>query len=398
MFSFKNVIRRLSLIVGAVMILAGCSGRRAESAEELRQREAALLESGLIYYGHDPDEEAFDDMYYVFIADEEDMEEASIKALQDFKDKVDGMTAGQRSYLGRIFTDFADLAEMAAYAYKDRPVAVPSGWTDLGAKNPQIAEVINKYSVNGFFLSGLKCSLMGKGERQVLVFAGTDFPSSWSDMNQVIDFLLDAYEDVNGALSSEATQVVLASKLVAELLEKGFVNEDCLEFAGHSLGGRLASEMSVQYGCPAVIFNAAGVSPEVYERYEEARKEADSDWRGYVVDVIAANDPLTCAQKYISGESDPFVSATANLLSVDKKSVESALSLGLGVLGAVADLVVGESGVVSSVMGAAGDLVDNFYERDYRAIGAKMPIREDMAGHGIKELAVALRQRAELCK
>jgi hypothetical protein len=156
----------------------------------------------------------------------------------------------------------------------------------------------------------------------------------------------------------------------------------------------------VRYGCPEVLFNAAGVSPEVYERYEKARKSADSGWRGYIVDVIAANDPLTCAQKYMSGASDPFVSAAADALSVDSKTMDNLLSLGLSAIESVAGKVPGGSDAVSAVKGFAdkyGGVVDEYYERDYRALGAMMPIREDMGGHGIKELAAALRARAELC-
>ena len=45
-----------------------------------------------------------------------------------------------------------------------------------------------------------------------------------------------------------------------------------------------------------------------------------------------------------------------------------------------------------------GAVVGSLYERDYRALGAMMPIRENMGGHGIKELAAALRARAGFCE
>ena len=118
------------------------------------------------------------------------------------------------------------------------------------------------------------------------------------------------------------------------------------------------------------------------------------------MDVIAANDPLTCAQKYMSGSSDPFVSTAANALSVEKKTVENVLALGAGMLEIVADNVSGGSKVMDAVKGLSdsyGGTVDKYYERDYRALGAMMPIRENMGGHGIKELSAALRARAELC-
>jgi pimeloyl-ACP methyl ester carboxylesterase len=212
-----------------------------------------------------------------------------------------------------------------------------------------------------------------------------------------MDFIIDAYEDVDGAFNSDASQIALARELVDELLEKGYATNENLEFSGHSLGGRLASEMAVRYGCPAVIFNAAGVSPEVYEKYEAAKNEAGKDWRGYVVDVIAANDPLTCAQKYMSGVSDPFVSTAAKALDMNDKTLDNLLSLGHGVVDAVAQNVSGGAELIESIKGFTG-VVGEYYERDYRALGARMPIREDLAGHGIKELAAALRARAALCE
>ena len=377
-----TVMKRLSLIICIAMAVAGCSGASDSkpSAEQvdLKQRNDVLLSTGMIYYGHDLDEEAFYDMYYAFVADEKAKAEASEKALENFKAKVAALSDEDRAFLKGVFSDYADLADLSNYAYKDSDVKLPEGWVDLGAI--------------GTLPSGLKCSLLAKGDRQALVFAGTDFPADWKSPKQVMDFIADAYEDVDGAMNDDATQFVLACKLVDELIEKEYVTVDRLEFAGHSLGGRLASEMAVQYGRPAVIFNAAGVSPAMYEKYEKAKPSADEGGECYIVDVIAANDPLTCCQKYMSGESDPFVSTAANALSVDKGTLDDILSFA----GAVVGNLAGESvkGLTASFVGA----LNKYYERDYRALGAKMPIREDLAGHGIKELAAALRARAALCK
>lgn len=388
------VMKRLSFIACIAMMVAGCSGgsdsKSSTEQIDLKQRNEVLLSTGMIYYGHDP-EEAFDDMYYAFVADEKEMAEASAKALADFKTKVAALSKEDRAFLKGVYSDYADLADMANYAYKDSDVKLPKGWTDLGAKDAKLAAIIDKYSVSGFLPTGLKCSLMTKGDRQALVFAGTDFPANWTNPKQVMDFIIDAYEDVDGAMNDEATQFVLACRLVDELIDNGYVKVDNLEFAGHSLGGRLASEMAVQYGCPAVLFNAAGVSPEIYDNYEKARKAAGNDWRCYIVDVIAANDPLTCGLKYMSGESDPFVSTAANALSMDKGALDGILSLA----GAVVGNLAGDS--MKGLTDAFGGLVDEYYDRDYRALGAKMPIREDMAGHGVTELAAALRNRAVMC-
>lgn len=400
-------MKHLSLFAIAVLLFAGCAGGSGESNgsrnvsvpeyyDDLHQRDSALLSEGLIYYGQNPEAGGYDDMYYVFVADDNEMKEEAEKALAKFRRKVEGMSQDERAYMAYVFNDYADLATLAYYAYKDSDVAIPEGWTDLGAQDQELTALIEKYTEQGLLSSGLKCSLMAKGDRKALVFAGTDFPSEWSDMSQLMGFIADAYEDVDGALNEDASQVVLAGHLVDDLLAKGYVTKDNLEFAGHSLGGRLASEMAVRYGCPAVLFNAAGTSPEVYEKYESARMAADDQWNGYIVDVIAANDPLTCAQKYMSGSSDPFVSAAAEMLSVETETMDNLLSLGLGLLETVADNVSGGREIMNAAKEYSG-LVDEFYERDYRALGAMMPIGEDMGGHGIKELAAALRERAELC-
>jgi hypothetical protein len=395
-----RTVKRLFSIFLSVLLVAACAGGSKKpmlsgTDADLQQRDAFLLQHGMIYYGHDQQPGAFDDMYYAFVAGAKEMEEASAKASEEFAADIEKLSDEERLLLADVFNDYADLADLANYAYKDSKVDLPQGWNDLAEDDLALARIIDKHS-----MYGLKCSLMAKDSRRALVFAGTDFPGNWKNLKQVMNFIIDAYEDVNGALSEDASQVVRASALVDELIASGYVITDNLEFAGHSLGGRLSSEMAVRYGCPAVLFNAAGVSPKVYEQYEETRKSAGDDWRGYIVDVIAANDPLTCAQKYMSGSSDPFVSTAANALSVDKKTVENVLSLGAGMLEIVADNVSGGSKVMDVVKGLSdtyGSTVDKYYERDYRALGAMMPIREDMGGHGIKELAAALRARAELC-
>lgn len=391
-------MKKLFLLTFTVLMIAGCS--HVEKYADPRLRDEALLNSGLSYYGEDPEDHSFDDMYYAFAAREAEIKKASEKARGEFKGRVQALPAEERNYLKDVFCDLADLAYLANYSYKDESASLPQGWVDLGEQDPEIAAILQDTSTDGLLSSGLKCSLVAKDDRQVLVFAGTDFPSSWRSFDQIMDFFIDAYEDVYGALNTDASQVVRAEKVVAELIEAGHVDEDELEFAGHSLGGRLASEMSVIFGCPAVVFNAAGVSPDVYQKYEDARTAGDEEWRGYVLDVVSANDPLTVAQKYMSGKNDPFTSKFAKILSSEKSTVDEIVSLGLDILGAVVDNVTGNDKVTSKVKSVAneyGEAVDRLYERDYRAIGTKLPVRENLTGHGIKDLADALRERAQMC-
>lgn len=363
------------LIISLALVVVGCS----ESQEKdlgLDHRNKALLKMGMIYYGEDPHARNFNDMYYAFAASQSEISEASLAAKGDFKAKVHDLSRKERKYLKTVFEDIADLAVLANYSYKDEQVLLPKGWVDMGKQNPKIEEIFDRPSEYRLLPMGLKCSLMSKGERQVLVFAGTDFPSTWKKYDQVLHFLSDAYEDVYGALNMDATQVVLAREVVDELIAAGYVKKENLEFAGHSLGGRLASEMSVRYGCPAVIFNSAGVSPQVYKDYVEARRTADDQWRGYIINVVSANDPLTCVQKYMSESKASLLAKVSKIIFTDRKTRDQFVSIGLDLIGSV---------------------VGNANGKEYRAIGAVMPIRENMAGHGIKDLAASLRERAEMC-
>ena len=380
---------KILLILSLALLLAGCSD--SDETYDLDHRDRTLLRMGMIYYGEDPQERAFDDLYCAFAATDDELAALSATSLADFKTSVKNMPKVDRNYLEIVFNDIADLAVLANYSYKDEPVVLPEGWVDMSLQDPKIEEIINRPSDSGILPVGLKCSLISKGDRKVLVFAGTDFPFTWRDYDQVMHFLADVYEDIYGALNKDAAQVVLAREIVDELLQVGYVTKENLEFAGHSLGGRLASEMSVRYGCPAVIFNAAGVSPEVYQDYEKSKEEAGKDWRGYIINVVSVNDPLTCIQRYMSGSSEPISTKLARLMSQEKSSVDELVSIGLDLIGAVVDNVNGTKQEY-------GDNVNQFYGRDYRAIGAVMPIRENVAGHGINELVSSLRARAEICK
>ncbi|NLT30443.1 MAG: hypothetical protein GXX86_08305 [Propionibacterium sp.] len=85
----------------------------------------------------------------------------------------------------------------------------------------------------------------------VVVFGGTDF-STWEDVSE---------DGIGGVTVSPQSQntINLAQALAATPMG------DDLIYAGHSLGGRLASVASITTGNGAVIFNAAGVSPATVE-------------------------------------------------------------------------------------------------------------------------------------
>lgn len=253
----------------------------------------------------------------------------------------EGFSEEDLRFLNYVYKEYAEIAVVSEYAYKDAEVLLPEGWTDLGMADVEVASIIAQYAEEGFLSIGLKCSLLSKDDRYVLAFAGTDLPADWKDFNQVLNFLKDAYENVTGAFRDDAFQVNIASALVEKLLAAGKMDVDRLEFTGHSLGGRLASEMAVRYGRPAVVFNAAGVAPSLYRQYETVRAEAPEDWKGYIVDITSANDLLTRLQRFATGLSEA---------------------------------------------------------RDYRSIGAHMHLSESMTGHGIAPLSACLYARSEACK
>ena len=119
--------KRVLFLLCVVAIIAGCA-KESKNCADPRLRDAALLKEGLIYYGDDPEDESFDDMYYAFSANKHEKAEVSEAALQIFETKVSTLQKEDKQYLKAIFTDIADLADLANYSYKDGYVAIPEGW------------------------------------------------------------------------------------------------------------------------------------------------------------------------------------------------------------------------------------------------------------------------------
>ena len=260
---------------------------------------------------------------------------------QDARSDMRGMSDETLRFLKYVYAEYAELAVVSEYAYKDGSVTLPEGWVDLGTDDLEISSIINRYAEEGFLSVGLKCSLLARGDRYVLAFAGTDLPADWKDFKQILSFLKDAYENVSGAFRDDAFQVNIASVLVEKLIAEGKVSLDNLEFAGHSLGGRIASEMAVRYARPATVFNAAGVAPSLYGQYEAMRAQKPEGWKGYIVDITSANDFLTNLQTYVTGLSE---------------------------------------------------------KRDYRSIGAHLHLGECLTGHAINPMSSYLYARSEACE
>lgn len=373
------------IISAALLVIMGCSsGPRRNGCPDCYSdfyvRDSVLLATGTTYYGKSPEQGSFDDLHYAFIAGEEEMARQSKKALRAFKAGLEDLSKEDLEYMAACYKDMTELATLANYAYLEGDVDLPEGWKELQRINGGV---------------GLKCCLLKKGSRYVLAFSGTDFPSSWKSPSQIAHFIADAYEDVDGALNSDASQVVAADKIIGELLERWNIGLEDLEFTGHSLGGRLAAEMTVRHGCPATTFNAAGVAPDVYEKYDALLAGADEDWGGYIVNVTSANDPLTCFQKYTSGSSDPFIKEILGDAGdlIGEEVGDLVLELGKDALG----LAFNKLTKSNDKREVVSDVIDTYYERDYRALGATLTLYENMAGHGIKDMVITLQARADQC-
>jgi hypothetical protein len=138
-------MKHLSSILLSAMLVAACAGGskkagHSETHVDLRQRDAFLLQSDMIYYGHDQHAGAFDDAYYAFMADEKEMKDASAKAAEEFAADLEKLSDEDRLLLADVFNDYADLADLANYAYKDSKVALPQGWKDLAENDPALQE------------------------------------------------------------------------------------------------------------------------------------------------------------------------------------------------------------------------------------------------------------------
>lgn len=337
-------MKRLFVILSAIFMLAGCAGDRIpDFYKDPACRDSVLLANKVTQYGSRRKISFFRDIKNLLTDNEEDNKKAEEKQLRLYRNGLKKISDEDLKFLEYLYGEYAELAVVADYAYLDSEVILPEGWSDMSENNERVDSIVSEHLGYGYFASGLKCSLLTKDDRQVIAFAGTDFPLDWGDVRQIVHFIKDVYEDYDGAMNDDASQPALAKELINSLIGAGLLDVRKLEFTGHSLGGRLASEMAVHYGCPATIFNAAGVSPGLYEQYEKLREDHPSGWRGYIVSIYSANDQLTIFQKYLS------------------------------------------------------EYYDEEAERDYCALGAYLKLNESMSGHSIKPLAGYLSKRSDMC-
>ncbi|WP_444897186.1 RHS repeat-associated core domain-containing protein [Microbulbifer sp. SSSA005] len=110
----------------------------------------------------------------------------------------------------------------------------------------QVGDSVGSYTIEDIKTdpSGLRAALFVDGDSKVIAYAGTD-PSS------INGFSNDMGDNVNQAYGRHSDQYAAGIKYA---IDKGVTH-----FAGHSLGGGIASAAAIATGGSATIFNAAGL-------------------------------------------------------------------------------------------------------------------------------------------
>lgn len=324
----------------------------------------------------------------------------------DFEARISDMSEESLEYLNQTYQDYSDLSGIAGYSYRDE-VPLPDGWEDLGQHDPNIQRIIDDIGLKGGDSSGLKFSVLKKAgeDKYVVAFAGTDFPKEWTDLYQDKVFVKDARADVQGMFSQDEEQIKLARKAVQRLCKEGGIPLENMEFTGHSLGGRLAAEMSVQYARPATTFNAAGVSEETRKQYEYLMAHTKNHYTG-VRNVVTEHDFLTNLQSMGSGAKNPYIAAIPKEeIKIVHETISGTLSSTEGkaakqLLDVAGPLGVGTGRVIDGVDKTFewANRFNEYYNRDYRALGGTVVLADGKSGisgeaHGINLVKNLLDQR-----
>lgn len=307
-----------------------------------------------------------------------------------FESKVANMSEDSLKQLDQTYKEYGDFSRMAAYSYRDGN-SLPDGWEDLAQKDPNIKRIIDDIELHGGYSSGLKFSVLKKSDedKYIIAFAGTDFPKDLTDLSQDIDFIKqDGRADIQGTFSSDEAQINLAKQAIKKLYKEGNIPLEKMEFTGHSLGGRLAAEMSVQYARPATTFNAAGVSEETRKQYEYLMTHSKNHYTG-VRNVVTEHDFLTNLQSMGSGAKNEYIAALKEPINIIHETTSGILSSDAG----KAIITTGDISVLN--------IVNKYYNRDYRALGGTVVLNDGKSGisgsaHSINLVSDLVEQRQKV--
>lgn len=137
---------------------------------------------------------------------------------------------------------------------------------------------------NLFHLDGFHAELLFKDNEYTVAFRGTGGEGA-------LDILDDIQDDIDQSQGFTTSQYVLAQNLALVLRET--LGAQNINFTGHSLGGGLATVGALTIGRPAIVYNPAGLHPDVAEDLNLDINDADQLVTNYYVEgeiVTAAQD------------------------------------------------------------------------------------------------------------
>jgi type VI secretion system secreted protein VgrG len=205
----------------------------------------------------------------------------------------------------------------------------PEGWFPLNDKDLEKLGLSNSDLVNEE--TGLKAAVYKSNFEQmppeyVVVFAGTDFTS-----------LKDWGTNIGQGAGLETEQYNEAMRIAGKVMANTGGAEN-VEFAGHSLGGGLASAAAMVTGSKATTINSSGLNPKTAERLN-IDEEVQAHRSQNIDAFYSGSDPLSNVQDSLS-----IPSAAGNRHEVTVAPENSHTWLGLIVptlLGSLLDPLLG---------------------------------------------------------
>lgn len=317
--------------------------------------------------------------------------------MEPFRKRLDKLSdADLESWIAN-YTEYSTMSALAGNCYLSPENSCPDGWQKVEEKS--LRKVIDDMNDNN---CGYHCDFYINEEgKYVLAFAGTDdiidvlfnwIPGAISKSqgtisDELLQKIVDEYQKIVSGQTSKALETV--KNIMGKL---GPDAKDKLVLAGHSLGGRLASEAAIEYGLPAFTFNTAGISMETRKETKMNLDKADN--AGRIINITTSNDILTNIQGYPLGkvyECLKIVYSTVDAAAPDLKTFWEIIKGDLkGVLGKI-----------KGVSGKYKEAFENLYvynSTDIGMIGAHIELDESYSGHSIVGLNKSIEYRLEYIK
>lgn len=317
--------------------------------------------------------------------------------MEPFRKRLDKLSdADLESWIAN-YTEYSTMSALAGNCYLSPENSCPDGWQKVEEKS--LRKVIDDMNDNN---CGYHCDFYINEEgKYVLAFAGTDdiidvlfnwIPGAISKSqgtisDELLQKIVDEYQKIVSGQTSKALETV--KNIMGKL---GPDAKDKLVLAGHSLGGRLASEAAIEYGLPAFTFNTAGISMETRKETKMNLDKADN--AGRIINITTSNDILTNIQGYPLGkvyECLKIVYSTVDAAAPDLKTFWKIIKGDLkGVLGKI-----------KGVSGKYKEAFENLYvynSTDIGMIGAHIELAESYSGHSIVGLNKSIEYRLEYIK